>query len=68
VMSPWIPEGAVVRMNGVDLVFVEKSAGRFLTVPVELGKLQGGAFPVSKGLKGGERVVTQGAVYLKAAM
>ena len=66
--SPWIPEGAVVRLNGVDLVFVEKSAGRFLSVPVELGKPQQGGFPVSKGLKAGDRVVTQGAVYLKAAL
>ena len=65
---PWIPEGAVVRLNGVDLVFVEQSAGRFLSVPVELGKLQQGGYPVNKGIKAGDRVVTQGAVYLKAAL
>ena len=65
---PWVPEGAVVRLNGVDLVFVEQSAGRFLAVPVELGKLQQGGFPVTKGIKAGDRVVTQGAVYLKAAL
>ena len=66
--SPWIPESAVVRMNGVDLVFVEKSAGRFLSVPVELGKPHQGGFSVSKGLKAGDRVGTQGAIYLKAAL
>ena len=66
--SPWIPDGAVVRLNGVDLVFVERSVGRFLSVPVELGKPQQGGFPVSKGLKAGDRIVTQGAVYLKAAL
>ena len=65
---PWIPEGAVVRLNGIDLVFVEQSAGRFLSVAVELGKLQQGGYPVTKGIKAGDRVVTQGAVYLKAAL
>ncbi len=68
VASPWIPEAAVVRLNGVDLVFVEKSPGRFLSVPVELGKPHQGGFPVSKGVKVGDRIVTQGSVYLKAAL
>jgi cobalt-zinc-cadmium efflux system membrane fusion protein len=66
--SPWIPEAAVVRLNGVDLVFVERQPGRFAAVPVALGNLQDGGFPVSKGIKVGDRVVTQGAVYLKAAL
>lgn len=64
----WIPEGAVVRLNGIDLVFVEQSVGRFLSVPVDLGKLQQGGFPVTKGIKAVDRVVTQGAVCLKAAL
>lgn len=67
-LSPWIPEAAVVRLNGVNLVFVEMSAGHFAAVPVELGKLQNGGFPVSHGLKPGDRIVTQGAIYLKAAL
>lgn len=68
VKAPWIPETAVVRQNGVDFAFVERAPGRFAPVPVELGKLQNGGFSVSKGLKVGDRVVTQGAVYLKAAL
>jgi cobalt-zinc-cadmium efflux system membrane fusion protein len=67
-VAPWIPEASVVRLNGVDLVFVEKAPGRFLSVPVELGKLQQGGFPVSKGVKAGDRIVVQGAVYLKEAL
>lgn len=66
--APWIPEEAVVRLNGVDLVFVERGAGRFQAVPVELGKLQQGGFPVEKGVKAGDRLVTKGSVYLKAAL
>ena len=67
-MSPWVPGEAVVRLNGVDLVFVEVKPGRFAAVPVELGKPLKDGFPVAKGLKIGDRVVTQGAVYLKAAL
>lgn len=66
--SPWIPESAVVRLNGTDLVFVEQAPGRFRAIPVELGKPHEGGFPVAKGVKPGDRVVTQGAVYLKAAL
>lgn len=66
--SPWIPDTAVVRLNGVDLVFVERAAGRFRAVPVELGKQEQGGYPVRKGLRAGDRIVTRGAVYLKAAL
>ncbi len=68
VPAPWIPESAVVRLNGNDLVFVEQAPGRFVAVPVQLGKPHNGGFPVSKGVKAGDRVVTQGSVYLKAAL
>ncbi|MEI9812185.1 MAG: hypothetical protein WDO18_05700 [Acidobacteriota bacterium] len=62
------PEGAVIRQNGTELVFVEQAAGRFRAVPVELGPPHQNGFPVMRGLKPGERVVTQGAIYLKAAL
>lgn len=68
VATPWIPETAVVRMNGADLVFLERAPGRFRAAPVELGNLQDGGYPVFKGLKGGDRVVTKGSIYLKAAL
>jgi len=68
VATPWVPEAAVVRMNGVDLVFIERSPGRFRAVPVDLGNLQDGGYPVLKGLKAGDRIVTKGSVYLKAAL
>ncbi len=66
--TPWIPESAVVRLNGSDLVFVEQGPGRFLPVRVELGKPVNNGFAVGKGLKAGDRVVTQGSIYLKAAL
>ncbi len=66
--APWIPETAVVRRNGIDLIFVERAPGRFAAVPVELGKPIHGGFPVDKGAKAGDRIVTKGSVYLKAAL
>jgi cobalt-zinc-cadmium efflux system membrane fusion protein len=67
-MAPWIPENAVVRLNGNNLVFVEESPGRFQATEVEIGAPHEDGFPVLKGLKPGDRVVTQGAIYLKAAL
>lgn len=66
--APWIPEAAVVRLNGADLVFVEKAPGRFAAVPVTLGVVIRGGYAVAKGVQSGDRVVTQGSVYLKAAL
>lgn len=66
--TPWIPETAVVRMNGADLVFLQRAPGRFRAIPVELGQLQDGGYPVLQGLKSGDQVVTKGSVYLKAVL
>ena len=68
VPTPWAPEDAVVESNGKDFVFVEQSPGRFQAVQVELGPRHEKGFAILKGLKPGDRVVTQGAVYLKAAL
>ena len=65
---PWIPESSVIRINGKDLVFSVVAPGRFMATPVELGKPHDGGFPVLNGLKAGDRIVTQGAIYLKAAL
>lgn len=65
---PWVPDSAVVRIGDKALVFLEQGPGRFISSPVELGKRQDGGFSIAKGLKTGDRVVTQGSVYLKAAL
>ena len=65
---PWVPESALVRVEGKDFVFVELEQGKFLATPVELGSPHEGGFPIVSGVKSGDRVVTQGAVYLKAAL
>jgi membrane fusion protein, heavy metal efflux system len=68
ISQPWIPDSAVVRKDGKDFVFVEMEAGKFRASPVELGGAHEGGFPVTNGLKAGDRVVTKGAVYLQAAL
>jgi len=65
---PWVPDSAVVRIGDKALVFLEQGSGRFISSPVELGRRQDGGFSIAKGLKTGDRVVTQGSVYLKAAL
>jgi hypothetical protein len=55
-------------VNGNNLVFVEQMPGRFRATAVEIGAPHEDGFPVVKGLQPGDRVVTQGAIYLKAAL
>lgn len=66
--EPWVPGAAVVRVNDQDFVFAEASPGRFRATLVELGKHHDGGFAIRKGLQPGDRVVTKGALYLKAAL
>ena len=68
VAAAWIPAGAVIRSSDKDFVFVEQSPGRFLSTPVDLGKPFDGGFSVVSGIKPGDRVVTKGSIYLKAAL
>lgn len=68
VHMPWVPTGAIVRIGDKDYVFLEQAAGRFVLCPVQLGRNHDGGYAVSKGLKAGDRVVTQGSIYLKAAL
>jgi membrane fusion protein, heavy metal efflux system len=65
---PWVPDSAVIRIGDKDYVFREQSQGRFVSSPVTLGKRHNGGFAVAGGLKAGDRVVTQGSVYLKASL
>jgi cobalt-zinc-cadmium efflux system membrane fusion protein len=65
---PWVPDAAVVRIGDKDYVFRELAPGRFASSPVTLGRRQDAGFGVTSGIKVGDRVVTQGSIYLKAAL
>ena len=65
VSAPWVPTSAVVRIGDKDFVFVEQAVGRFRATSVELGQPHKNGFAIGNGIKSGQRVVTQGSVYLK---
>jgi cobalt-zinc-cadmium efflux system membrane fusion protein len=66
--TPWVPDASVFRMGDRDFLFVEEARGRFRSTPVELGRRYDGGYAVVKGVNPGDPVVTQGSVYLKAAL
>lgn len=59
-----IPAKAVVREEDVDHVFVAEDKGAFRLVKVKLGPEHEGKRVVLSGLKGGERIVVDGAFHL----
>ena len=65
-MLPVVPAGAVLQGDGKTIVWVERSPGRFQPVEVQAGERAGGNLPILSGLKAGARVVTDGAMLLRA--
>ena len=61
-----VPESAVVERGDEQLVFVESMPGVFDGVKVELGRRDGGYYPVTRGLKPGQNVATAGAFLIDA--
>jgi len=60
-----VPRTAIQRADDVALAFVRKSASEFEARRVTLGATQGSSVQVTKGLVGGEEVVTTGSFLLK---
>lgn len=59
-----VPASAVVRENDEDHVFVAEGEGAFRLTKVKLGAVQNGSRVLVSGLKGGERLVIDGAFHL----
>ena len=62
-----IPAAAVVRDGTQSFVFVQKAAGHYEHRPVTLGRTTDGEVEVTAGVKAGEVVVAEGALFLRAA-
>ncbi|WP_231511607.1 efflux RND transporter periplasmic adaptor subunit [Chondromyces apiculatus] len=60
-----VPEAAIQRAKGVLVAFVKVSEEEFETRRVEIGVREGGLTEVTRGLRAGEAVVTQGSFLLK---
>jgi cobalt-zinc-cadmium efflux system membrane fusion protein len=63
-----VPRSAVQPLGEISVVYlpVAKGEGRFVERPVTLGSVVGDAVQVLKGLKPGDRVVTDGSFFLRA--
>lgn len=62
-----VPAQAVIRESDNARVWIQISANRFRCVDVTLGESHNGRVDVTSGLKGGEKVVTTGAIFVNEA-
>jgi hypothetical protein len=61
-----IPQSAVIESAGLKVVFQQTSPGVFDAIPVELGELSSGYYPLISGLQRGSEIVSRGAFLLDA--
>jgi len=61
---PVVPASAVIQGGRGPIVYLEKTAGVFEMVEVTVEAARNGFVPVLAGLRGGERVVAEGALLL----
>lgn len=62
-----VPAQAVIRENDTARVWIQIAPNRFRCVDVTLGESHNGRVDVTSGLKGGEKVVTSGAIFVNEA-
>jgi multidrug efflux pump subunit AcrA (membrane-fusion protein) len=62
-----IPRTAVIDDGGTDVVFVQTGGEAFVRRPVVLGIRDGDSVEVWSGVAAGERVVSEGAYFVKLA-
>jgi cobalt-zinc-cadmium efflux system membrane fusion protein len=63
---PVVPAGAVFQADGKSSVWIEEGPGRFRPVDVKTGERANETVPILSGLKAGTRIVTDGAMLLRA--
>ena len=63
---PVIPLGALLQQQNANTVFVERGAGEFEEVPVEIGWQDESHIAIRSGITAGQRVVIDGITQLKA--
>ncbi|HEY9679411.1 MAG TPA: efflux RND transporter periplasmic adaptor subunit [Drouetiella sp.] len=66
--SAYVPDGALQQFNNESFVFIDRGNGKYLRRKIELGQRVLDGYLVKSGLTVGERVVTSGALTLKAEM
>jgi RND family efflux transporter MFP subunit len=63
-----VPLSAIQRLQGKEVVFVDKGKNLFGCCPVKTGREFKTTIEVLEGVKEGERIVTEGAFYLKSEL
>ena len=63
-----VPESALQRFGTSTIVFVALPDGRFRAATVVLGQRSGGMAEIHEGLSAGDRVVVEGAFFLKSEL
>ena len=63
-----VPEKAVLMEDGKKIIFLAKGNNSFEKREIEVREEIGGFYQVQKGLKHGDRIVTDGAFYLKSEL
>jgi cobalt-zinc-cadmium efflux system membrane fusion protein len=66
--APSVPEAAVSRVGGEDVVFVKLASELFEVRPLKLGAFNGTRYEVLSGVDEGEQVVVRGAFFLKSKL
>ncbi len=64
----FIPESAVQQVEGKSTVFVRKAPDRFEARLIETGRILDHELEVTRGLRTGEQIVTQGSFTLKSQL
>jgi membrane fusion protein, heavy metal efflux system len=63
-----VPSDAVQQVNGVDVVFVQTAADRFVARPVHVGETADSKTPILEGIKAGDVIVVRGSFILKSQL
>lgn len=63
-----VPEEAIQRLEGREIVFIPLENNSFLPIEVKTGKKMNGLTEVVEGIKDGDKVVTQGSFILKSEL
>jgi multidrug efflux pump subunit AcrA (membrane-fusion protein) len=62
---PVVPNGTVIQGDGQNVVYVEKSPGKFESRPVTVGVRVKDGVAIMTGLQEGDRVVVDGVMLLR---
>ncbi len=62
-----LPVSAITEEQGLNFVYIQEDAECYRKQEVKLGATNGDRIEILTGLHGGEKVVTQGAIYVKLA-